>query len=137
MGREDAPAETATILMSPRHISPWSPLGQSCQRYGEKEGVREKSGAIGMATAAKLVSHKCTALVKVFRGTEPQSLMRQLANWLECLQSMESRMRSVKARGPIASDNLNPIRGFNVAIKIVFLKIEKEKCFLPRLIFGW
>ena len=70
----DAPAETATILMSPRHISPWSPLGQSCQRYGEKEGVREKSGAIGMATAAKLVSHKCTAMVKVFRGTEPQSL---------------------------------------------------------------
>ena len=95
------------------------------------------SSAIGMATAAKLVSHKCTALVKVFRGTEPQSLMRQLANWLECLQSMESRMRSVKAQGPIASDNLNPIRGFNVAIKIVFLKIEKEKCFLPRLIFGW
>ena len=32
------------------------------------------SSAIGMATAAKLVSHKCTALVKVFRGTEPQSL---------------------------------------------------------------
>ena len=80
-----------------------------------------------MATAAKLVSHKCTALVKVFRGTEPQSLMRQLANWLECLQSMESRMRSVKAQGPIASDNLNPIRGFNVAIKIVFFKDRKRK----------
>ena len=38
-------------------------------------------------------------------------------------------MRSVKAQGPIASDNLNPLRGFNVAIIVYFLKIEKEKCF--------
>ena len=38
-------------------------------------------------------------------------------------------MRSVKAQGPIASDNLNPLRGFNVATIVYFLKIEKEKCF--------
>ena len=46
MEREDAPAEAATLLMSSRHISPWSTLGQSCQSYGEKEGVSEESGAI-------------------------------------------------------------------------------------------
>ena len=34
-----------------------------------------------MATAAKLVSHKCKALVKVFRGTEPQLLRQVVRIW--------------------------------------------------------
>ena len=34
-----------------------------------------------MATAAKLVSHKCRALVKIFRGTEPLSLRRLARIW--------------------------------------------------------
>ena len=34
-----------------------------------------------MATAAKLVSHKCTALVKIFRGTEAQLLRQVVRIW--------------------------------------------------------
>ena len=61
---------------------------------------------------------------------------------LECVNkllwmSAEHGIRSVKAQGPMASDNLNPLLGFNVATIVYVWKIEKEKCFLPRLIFGW